>query len=204
MTGWIVLLDYFGLMVFAISGCMVAAEKRLDMVGFVFFAVATGIGGGTLRDVLLGRLPVFWVQDPAPLMLCAGVAIVSFFVAHRFRNYHRALLWADALGMATFSVIGTQIALSVGAAWPICLIMGVATASFGGVVRDVIAQNPSIILMHDIYITAALLGGGVYLLLFVVAGLPMYLAALLAITSAFALRGAAIRYNLQLPAFTRF
>lgn len=200
---WITLLDYFGLVVFAISGCMVAAEKRLDMVGFVFFAVATGIGGGTLRDVVLGRLPVFWVQDPTPLVLCAVVAVASYFLVHRFRNYHRALLWADALGMATFSVIGTQIALSVGAAWPICIVMGVFTASFGGVVRDVIAQQPSVILMQDIYITAAILGGAMYLLLFLALGLDARIAAPIALLSAFALRGAAIRYNLKLPAFTR-
>lgn len=200
---WITLLDYFGLVVFAISGCMVAAEKRLDMVGFVFFAVATGIGGGTLRDVVLGQLPVFWVQDPTPLVLCALVAAASYFLVHRFRNYHRALLWADALGMATFSVIGTQIALSVGAAWPICIVMGVFTASFGGVVRDVIAQQPSVILMQDIYITAAILGGAMYLLLFLALGLDARIAAPIALLSAFALRGAAIRYNLKLPAFTR-
>lgn len=202
--GWIMLLDYFGLAVFALSGCMVAAEKRLDIVGFIFFAVATGIGGGTLRDLLLGRLPVFWVQDPTPMVLCVGVAVASFFTVHRIRNYHRAVLWADAIGMATFSVIGTQIALSVGAPWPICLVMGVFTASFGGVLRDVIAQQPSIILMQDIYITAALLGGAVYLLLFLLLGLPVYVAAPVAIISAFALRGAAIRYNIKLPAFTRF
>lgn len=202
--GWITWLDYFGLAVFALSGCMVAAEKRLDVIGFIFFAVATGIGGGTLRDLLLGRLPVFWVQDPTPLMLCIGVAAASFFIAHRIRNHHRTLLWADALGMATFSVIGTQIALSVGAPWPICLVMGIFTASFGGVLRDVIAQQPSVILMQDIYITAALLGGSVYLLLFLILGLPVQVAAPVAIASAFALRGAAIRFNLKLPAFTRF
>lgn len=201
---WMTLLDYFGLAVFAISGAMVAAEKRLDVVGFIFFAVATGIGGGTLRDVVLGRLPVFWVQDPTPLVLCVLMAVVSYFLVHRIRNYHRALLWADALGMATFSVIGTQIALSVGAPWPICLVMGIFTASFGGVLRDVIAQQPSVILMQDIYITAALLGGSAYLAFFWLVGLPMPIAAALAIACAFALRGAAIRYNLKLPAFTRF
>lgn len=201
---WMTLLDYFGLAVFAISGAMVAAEKRLDVVGFIFFAVATGIGGGTLRDVVLGRLPVFWVQDPTPLVLCVLMAVVSYFLVHRIRNYHRALLWADALGMATFSVIGTQIALSVGAPWPICLVMGIFTASFGGVLRDVIAQQPSVILMQDIYITAALLGGSAYLAFFRLVGLPMPIAAALAIACAFALRGAAIRCNLKLPAFTRF
>lgn len=201
---WMTLLDYFGLAVFAISGAMVAAEKRLDIISFIFFAVATGIGGGTLRDIVLGRLPVFWVQDPTPLVLCVLMAVVSYFLVHRIRNYHRALLWADALGMATFSVIGTQIALSVGAPWPICLVMGIFTASFGGVLRDVIAQQPSVILMQDIYITAALLGGSAYLAFFWLVGLPMPIAAALAIACAFALRGAAISYNLKLPAFTRF
>lgn len=200
---WITALDYFGLVVFAISGCMVAAEKRLDIVGFVFFAVTTGVGGGTFRDVVLGRLPVFWVQDPKPLMLCAVVAMASFFVVHRIRNYQRALVWADALGMATFSVIGTQIALSMGASWPICLIMGAATACFGGMVRDVLAQQPSIILQQEVYITAALVGGGTYLLLLQL-GLGMNLAAPIAIVAAFAVRGAAIARNLRLPAFTRF
>lgn len=200
---WMTALDYFGLVVFAISGCMVAAEKRLDVVGFIFFAVTTGVGGGTFRDVVLGRLPVFWVSDTRPLMLCVAVAIPCFFLVHRIRNYHRALVWADALGMATFCVIGAQIALSMGASWPVCLVMGVATASFGGMLRDVLAQQPSIILQQEVYITAALAGGASYLLL-LQAGLESGIAAPLAIAAAFAVRGAGIAFNLRLPAFTRF
>lgn len=200
---WLMMLDYFGLAVFAVSGCMVAAEKRLDMVGFIFFGVTTGVGGGTFRDTVLGRLPVFWITDTSPLILCVSVAIACFFLVHRVRNYHRALVWADALGMATFSVIGTQIALSMGAGWPICLVMGAATASFGGVLRDVLAQQPSIILQQEVYITAALAGGASYLLL-LEAGVDAGFAAPLAIVAAFLVRGAGIAFNLRLPAFTRF
>lgn len=200
---WITVLDYFGLVVFAISGCMIAAEKRLDMVGFAFFAITTGVGGGTFRDVVLGRLPVFWVQDPTPMILCGIVATGCYFVVHRIRNYQTALVWADAIGLATFSVIGAQIALSMDVSWPICVVMGGATASFGGMVRDVLAQRPSIILQQEVYITAALVGAASYLLLLSL-GLSMNLAAPIAIVSAFIVRGTAIIFNLRLPAFTRF
>lgn len=199
---WMTLLDYFGLTVFAISGCMLAANKRLDIIGFVFFAVTTGIGGGTFRDAVLGRLPVFWIQDTTPLLLCTAVAVLCFFSVHRIRNFHRALLWADALGMATFSVIGAQVALSTGADWPVCLVMGVSSACFGGVLRDVVAQQPSVLLQQEIYITAALVGAASYLALLHIGGDKEWVAPL-AITAAFAVRGAAIRYDLRLPAFNR-
>jgi uncharacterized membrane protein YeiH len=197
---WMTILDYFGLTVFAISGCMLAAEKRLDVIGFVFFAVATGIGGGTFRDMALGRLPVFWVQDATPLLLCSAVAVACFFTVHRIRNYHRALLWADALGMATFSVIGAQVATAQGANVPIALVMGVATACFGGVLRDVVAQHPSVLLQQEIYVTAALVGAASYLALLGL-GMGNEWAAPLAIAAAFSVRGAAIHFNLRLPAF---
>lgn len=200
---WITALDYFGLVVFAISGCMVAAEKRLDVIGFMFFGVATGVGGGTFRDLVLGRLPVFWVQDATPLILCSSVSCACFFIVHYIHNRRRTLIWADALGMATFSVIGTQIALSIGANWSVCLVMGVATACFGGMVRDVIAKRPSVILTQEVYVTAALIGAASYLILLKLS-VAAAIAAPVAIIAAFAVRGAAILWNLRLPAFTRF
>ena len=124
--GALVLLDYFGIAVFAISGALVAAERRLDFVTFIFFAVVTGVGGGTLRDLMIGA-PVFWVSTNATLLICMAAALAAWVIRNR-KIAARALLWFDAAGLAAYSAYGAAKALGYGVAPVPAFLMGVATA----------------------------------------------------------------------------
>jgi uncharacterized membrane protein YeiH len=192
----LVLLDYFGIAVFAISGALVAAERRTDLVTFIFFAVVTGVGGGTLRDLLIGA-PVFWVNTNATLLICVAAALAAWTVPSR--RIARAILWFDAAGMGAYSAYGAAKALGYGVAPVPAFVMGVLTACAGGIIRDVLAGQPSILLRHEIYITAAALAAGLFVAL-TLAGLAMFPAALIAAVAGFALRGAAITRGWSLPA----
>jgi uncharacterized membrane protein YeiH len=195
-------LDWFGICVFALSGALVASRKQMDIAGFSLLGCVAGIGGGTLRDVLLGSLPVFWVQKPAYLVTCIVVSCAAFFVAHLAHSRLRFLLWCDAVGLALFSVTGTQIALNSGASNTIAIAMGVMTATFGGVIRDILGGEIPIILRHEIYVTAALFGASVFVFAQYV-GVATDMALVAGFLAALALRSAAIVYDLSLPVFTR-
>lgn len=198
MDHWLLWIDYAGVMVFAITGCLVAAKKHLDIVSFILLALVTGVGGGTLRDMMLGRLPVFWIRDPAYLIDCVLTAMIMFVVAKRVASYHRWIIWGDAIGIAVFTVSGTSIALQTGAHWLVCICMGVFTSIVGGIIRDILAGEPSLIVRKEIYATACALGASVFLIA------QQYvpdLAILLGVASTFALRAAAIQWRLQLPGY---
>jgi uncharacterized membrane protein YeiH len=191
-------LDYAAVFVFAATGALAAAQNRHDIVTFGFFAAITGVGGGTLRDLLIGA-PVFWVQRPDYLIACLVAAIaVWVFGPERFRE--RALVWLDALGLSAYCVVGAAKALAMGVGLLPAIVMGVMTATVGGIIRDVIAQHPSVLLRREIYVTAALTGASVFVGLEwlgvdkLAGGLAGFLAALV-------LRGCAIVWKLQLPAF---
>ena len=192
-----VLLDYFGIFVFAVSGALLAAEKRLDLVTFVFFA-ATGIGGGTLRDLLIGA-PVFWVQTNATLLICIAAALIVW-LGNRRRFAGRALLWFDAAGLAAYAAYGAAKALGFGVAPVPAFVMGVLTACAGGMIRDVLAGEPSILLRHEIYVTAAALSAGLFVGL-ALAGMATWPAAVIAALAGFTLRGLAIVRGWSLPAY---
>ena len=196
----LVLLDYFGIAVFAISGALVAAERKLDFVTFVFFAVMTGVGGGTVRDLLIGA-PVFWVNTNATLLICIGAALLTWAVPSRWIT-GRALLWFDAAGMAAYAVYGASKALTYGVAPVPAFVMGVLTACAGGIIRDVIAREPSSLLRREIYITAAALAAALFVGL-TIAGVSGFLAAPVAVISGFTLRGLAIVRGWSLPAYSR-
>jgi len=192
------LLDYFGLGVFAISGALLAAEKRQTLVTFLFFATVTGVGGGTLRDLLIGA-PVFWVHRNGTLLICLAAGLAVWLTARR-RWDERALLWFDALGLAAYAVYGSSKALGFGIAPVPAIAMGVLTASFGGIVRDVLAGEPSILMRPEIYVTAAALAAGLFVGLTLV-GAPALIAAIVAATAGFVLRALAIARGLKLPAY---
>jgi uncharacterized membrane protein YeiH len=191
-------LDYFGIAVFAISGALVAAERRQDFVTFVFFAVVTGVGGGTLRDLLIGA-PVFWVRTNATLLICIGAALATWTMGSRWKAA-RALLWFDAAGLAAYAAYGAAKALSFGVAPVPAFLMGILTACAGGILRDVLAREPSILLRHEIYVTAAALSAGLYVGL-AMAGLSVVAAAIAAAGAGFTLRGLAIARGWSLPAY---
>ena len=193
------ILDYLGVAVFAVTGGIMASRKQLDFIAFLFFATLTGIGGGTLRDLLLG-VPVFWVEKEAYLLVCLAVSVFVWFFADWIESLNKPLRWADAVGIAAYSVMGAAKALSVGDTILVAVLMGVATATFGGVLRDTIAREPSSIVKPEIYVSAAFAGAGSYVLL-VQLDLPQVVCALVAGAVALVLRGGAILRGWTLPGY---
>ncbi len=196
----ILLLDYAGVAVFAATGALAASRKQLDIIGFVFLAAVTGIGGGTLRDVILGRTPVFWVANPDYIVVTTAVAIMVFFTAHLVESRYRLLLWLDAIGLAAYSVLGAAKGLAATGSWTVAIVMGVLTATFGGILRDLLAGEPSVLLRPEIYLTAALAGAAVFTLA-VGLGSPETVAASLAVPAAFAVRGGALWFGWTFPTY---
>ncbi len=191
-------LDYAAVAVFAASGALAAARSKHDIVTFAFFAAITGVGGGTLRDLLIGA-PVFWVQRPGYIVTSLVAAVAVWALGSRGWRF-RALLWLDAIGLAAYAVVGTAKALNLGVHPVSAVIMGVLTTAFGGIIRDVLAGEPNLLLSREIYITAALLGATVFVILKQF-GLEFWPCAVPAFLAAFGLRAAAIHYRLSLPGF---
>src|SRR4051812_26800735 len=194
----LVLLDFFGIAVFAISGALLAAEKRQTLVTFFFFAVVTGVGGGTLRDLLIGA-PVFWVHTNATLIICIAAALIVWITSRRWFA-GKALLWFDAAGLGAYATYGSAKALAFGVAPVPAFAMGVLTACSGGIIRDVLAGEPSILLRPELYVTAAALAAGLFVGLSLL-GAPMWAAAAVGAMAGFGLRGAAIARGWRLPAY---
>jgi uncharacterized membrane protein YeiH len=194
----LVLLDYFGIAVFAISGALLAAEKKQTLVTFIFFAVITGVGGGTLRDLLIGA-PVFWMHTNATLLICMVAALIVWVASGRWFA-GRALLWFDAAGMAAYATYGAAKALMFGVAPVPAFAMGVLTACLGGIIRDVLAGEPSILMRPELYVTAAALSAGLFVGLALL-GIGGWAAAVVAAAAGFLLRGAAIARGWSLPAY---
>lgn len=190
-------LDLLGIAVFAASGALAARDKG-DVVTAAFFALVTGVGGGTLRDLLIGA-PVWWVHHPFVAALCLGVAVLVWFTPTHLWS-PKALDWLDALGLAAYAVFGTAKALSLGIPPVPAALMGVLTACAGGILRDVLAGVPSSLLRPELYVTPAVLTAGLHVALTLL-GLPVLGAALVAATAGFALRGAAMLWNIHLPRY---
>jgi uncharacterized membrane protein YeiH len=191
-------LNVVGTLVFAASGALAAARIRQTAVTFAFFALVTGVGGGTVRDLLIGA-PVFWVHDPLFALICLGVALAVWVTPARLWSL-RALDWLDAVGLAAFAAYGTAKAMSYGIHPLVAALMGVITGCVGGIIRDLLAGEPSILLRPEIYVTAAALSAGLYAL-FASLGMPTPLAGVLAATAGFALRAFAIARGLALPSY---
>ncbi len=187
--------------VFAVSGALVASRKQMDAVGFVVVAAVTGIGGGTLRDVLLGRVPVFWLRSPEPLAVCAGAALIVFFAAHLVESRFRALLWADAVGLSLFAASGAETALLAGADPWAAVLLGVVSACFGGIVRDVVCGEVPLVLRREIYLTAAGAGAAAFVALRVAVGAGREAAIMAGVAVALGIRGAALLRGWSLPAY---
>lgn len=189
-------LDLIGITVFALTGALSAVRMRQTLVTATFFALVTGVGGGSLRDLLIGA-PVFWVHDPLVAPVCLAAALLAWLApVHWWQG--KLLEWADALGLAVYSVLGTIKALAWGVPVIPAVLMGVVTGCVGGIIRDVLAGQPSILMRPELYVTAAALaacvaatGTGL--------GLPPALTWITAVMAGFGLRGAAIQMSLGLP-----
>jgi uncharacterized membrane protein YeiH len=195
----ILLFDYAGVAVFAATGALAASRRELDLIGFIFLAAVTGIGGGTVRDLVLG-VPVFWVADPSYLVVCGAVGLAVYLGAPMVEWRYRLLLWLDAVGLAAYGVFGAYKGLAVTGSPVVAVTMGMMTGTLGGILRDVLAGEPSVLMRQEIYVTAALAGGVAYVAMERLGGgLPLAAAAGFAV--AFAVRGGAIAWGWTLPRY---
>lgn len=198
----LIILAGLGTAVFAVSGALLGLRKQMDIVGIWFVAVVTGIGGGTIRDLLLGEVPVRWVTNPKDIVICL---ICGFAVSLLNRPLEgrrlRWLLYADAAGMSLFTVLGASIALSAGAHPFAAILFGAMSASFGGVIRDVMCNDTPVLFQKDLYVTPALLGAAVFVIPAEFLGFEWRVG--LGVAAALVLRLLAIRYSWYLP-FPRY
>lgn len=190
-------LDLLGVAVFAVSGTLQAARRRLDPFGALVLAVVTAIGGGTLRDLLLDQRPIFWISAPDYLLVIALATALTIIVGRWYAPPSQILAVADAAGLALFTISGTEIANRTGVHPAIAVTMGAITGCAGGRLRDILCAQLPLLLHRDIYATAALAGAATYLLL-AAAGVPERAATLLAMAATFGLRLIAIRRDLHL------
>ena len=186
-----------GTAVFAVSGAMLALRKGMDVVGVSFIAAVTGVGGGTVRDLLLDQ-PVAWVARPTDIAICIACAVLASAI-NRWLLGRRLdwLLWADAAGLALFAVLGAAKAEGAGAHWLVAILLGAMSATFGGIIRDVICGERPILFAKELYITPALLGGGVFVAMPEALGFDIR--AVAGLVAALALRMFAMRLQWTLP-----
>lgn len=198
---WLYALDLFGVAVFAITGALMAGRKSMDLFGVMVIAIITALGGGTLRDVILNNYPVVWIRNDLYILVAVLAAIGTVVWVRLTRPIHETgLLVADALGLAVFTVIGTQVAMQQGVPVSAAVIMGVMTGVAGGVMRDIICNDIPLIFHKEIYATACIAGSVVYIVLHQL-NLPANMDVKLAIAVVLIIRLAAIRWHLGLPRF---
>jgi uncharacterized membrane protein YeiH len=189
-------LDYLGVAVFALTGALAAARLRHDVVTAAAFSILTGMGGGTLRDLLIGT-PVFWVHSGGYLWTCLAAALGVWLLGERpWRG--RALVWLDAIGLAAYAVVGAAKALNADVSAVAAVLMGVLTATFGGILRDLFAGEPSVLLKREIYISAAILAAAAYVGARVLGSDPT-IAGVAAFVLGFGLRAGALVFGWTLP-----
>ena len=193
-------LDLAGIAVFALSGAALATRLRMTMVTVIFFALVTGVGGGSVRDLLIDA-PVFWVRDPWVAPVVVLTALLAWYTPSRWWE-GRLLDWADAVGLAAYAVLGTAKALFYGVEFVPAIMMGIITGCVGGIIRDVLAGRPSILMRPELYVTAAALAATLCAA-GTLAGLPSAVVWSVAALAGFALRGAALHWKIELPAYSR-
>lgn len=191
-------LDWFGIGVFAVTGALAATRRQQTFVTCAFFALVTGVGGGTIRDLLIDA-PVFWVHDRNFAVICLAAAALIWVTPQRWWS-DRVFAWLDAFGLAAYAVFGAAKSYSFGVPPVPAAMMGVITACAGGIIRDMLAGEPSILMRPELYVTAAALSAFGYIGLREI-GLDAWIAASIAAVAGFALRGAAIQFRLALPSY---
>ncbi|RYE91067.1 MAG: trimeric intracellular cation channel family protein [Oxalobacteraceae bacterium] len=194
------LLDLAAIGVFALTGALLAARLKQTFVTMAFFALITGVGGGTVRDLLIGA-PVFWIRDAMVAPVCLAIAVLAWVTPRRWWE-HQLLEWADAAGLAVYAVIGTAKALAFGVAPVPAILMGVITGCVGGIIRDVLAGVPSILMRPEVYVTAAAFASALCAI-GLATSLPDPLVWAVAALAGFMLRGAAIVWGINIPAYKR-
>lgn len=200
MQNLAIAIDLVGVAFFAVAGALAAGRKHMDLFGVVVVGCVTAIGGGTLRDVLLGSYPVFWIAVPQYFMVAALAAAGTFFLARRYPPPPRMMMYADAAGLAVFTLIGFQKGFMITQSYSIGIIMGVMTGVAGGIIRDVLCDEIPLIFRREIYASSSLFGA----ILLAIAS-RFYegniVAVSISVFSILAIRLAAIRWNLSMPVF---
>ncbi|MCV3271552.1 trimeric intracellular cation channel family protein [Roseobacter sinensis] len=197
----IAFLDYASVFIFALTGALVASRQQLDLVGFAFVACLTAVGGGTVRDVLLDRNPIFWIAQPAYIGVACAAALLVFLTAHLFESRLKALIWLDSFALAVAVAAGTGVALSLGQPVLVVVLMGTITGCMGGLLRDVVLDDvPLVLKQGELYVTAAFAGATVAALIrpyFPDALAPLMLCA--GVT--WALRAGSLAFGWRLPVY---
>ncbi|MCL4159289.1 UNVERIFIED_CONTAM: hypothetical protein GTU68_023890 [Idotea baltica] len=194
-------LDYASVIVFAITGALVASRAQLDLVGFAFIASLTAVGGGTVRDLLLDRNPIFWIEQPAYLGAAGAAAFITFFSAHLFESRLRAIIWLDSLALAVAVAAGAGVAISLDQGPTIVMLMGVVTGCMGGLMRDVVVGDVPVVLKQgELYVTAAFAGAATTVLLKTfLPDVPYDL--LIGAAATWVLRAGSIQFGWHLPVY---
>lgn len=195
---WLVVLDLFGVFVFALSGGFDAAKHKLDILGIMVLAIATGVGGGIMRDVLLGVNPPAAFTDETYLLTCLAGALVVVFFAGRVEKHYEWVRYADAIGLGVFAAIGAAKAMDFGLGWVGVLMISAMTATGGGMIRDLLVREIPMILRADFYASAAIIGGLSFLLAHKL-GLDMQFQMAVSALTAIVARLIAMRFGLSLP-----
>ncbi len=198
--GFLQLIDILGTFSFAVSGAFFAMEKKLDPFGVLILSFVTAIGGGTLRDIMIGNLPVGWLRNETATVVIFIGAIGSMFFGQWLKKITATLFLFDALGLGLFTIIGIEKAMQLHFSIGVCIALGTITASFGGVIRDVLLNNVPLLFRKEIYALASIIGGLVYYLL-THSALNDDAAKILCILLIFVIRLIAVRYSISLPLF---
>ena len=199
---FLTLIDILGTVSFAVSGVFAAMQKKLDIFGILVIAFMTALGGGTVRDMMIGDLPVQWMRTlNYPIIITISV-IVTVVFNKVIKNWQYTLLIFDALGLGFFSILGLQKGLVLGLHPGICIILGTITGCFGGVIRDIALNNIPLVFQKEIYATACIVGGLIYLLL-LKTGMDETWMEVIAITCIFAIRIVSVIFKIELPSFYR-
>lgn len=191
-------IDILGTVAFAISGVLVAMEKKLDLFGVLIIAFVTAIGGGTLRDFLIGNTPVGWMTTPVYLITITATVIATILFVKQLRYFRKSLFLFDTIGIGLYTMVGVEKGLNAGLSPVMCIILGTITASFGGVIRDILCNEIPVIFRREVYATICILGGIIY---FVLIQFPLdtTYAYVAAIFSIILMRLLAVRYKISLP-----
>ncbi|MBI9033539.1 MAG: trimeric intracellular cation channel family protein [Bacteroidales bacterium] len=191
-------LDLFGTMMFAVSGTLAGVHKRLDMFGALFTGFITAVGGGTIRDLLLGSFPIGWINDPNYLLMILAGYIFTFLFNRKIEGLRRTFFLFDTFGIGVFTIIGLQKALDLGVNPMVAVLMGTVSAVFGGALRDTFINDIPLIFRKEIYAVACLAGGIIFLLLQL---LPIHqnINQMLTVSVIVAIRFLSVKYKLGLP-----
>ncbi|MBK4216279.1 trimeric intracellular cation channel family protein [Paracoccus caeni] len=201
LTAILPVLDYGSVLIFALTGALVASRAQLDPVGFIFMAALTAVGGGTLRDLLLGREFVFWVARPSYVLMAAAAALLVFWTAHLFESRYKWLVWLDSVALSVAVAAGAGVAMDGGFGPVIIIIMGVVTGTFGGLMRDVVGNEvPLVLKQGELYLTAAF-GGATAAVLLDICGFERVVALICGGIVVWTLRAGSLWWGWKLPVY---